>query len=63
MSVCTHLRILAVEMKEAVDEREDLDGEGRADHVEGDSGQSVLLEERHQEAEANEDHHVDVLKH
>ena len=52
-----------MEVEEAVDEGEDLDGEGGADHVEGDRGQSVLLEESHQETKTNEDHHVDVLEH
>ena len=49
-------------MEEAVDEGEDLDGQGGADHVEGDGGESVLLQERHQKTEANKDHHVDVLE-
>ena len=52
-----------MEVEEAVDEGEDLDGEGGADHVEGDRGESVLLEESHQETKTNEDHHVDVLEH
>ena len=58
-----HLRVLTVEVEEAVDEGEDLDGEGGADHVEGDGGQAVLLQEGHQETKTNEDHHVDVLEH
>ena len=58
-----HLRVLTVKVEEAVDEGEDLDGEGGADHVEGDGGQTVLLQESHQETKTNEDHHMDVLKH
>ena len=52
-----------MEVEEAVDEGEDLDGEGRADQVEGDGGEAVLLQESHQEAKTNEYHDVDVLEH
>ena len=52
-----------MEVEEAVDEGEDLDGEGRADQVEGDGGEAVLLQEGHQETKTDEDHHMDVLEH
>ena len=52
-----------MQMEEAVDESEDLDGERRADHVEGHGGEAVLLEEGHEEADASEDHDVDILEH
>ena len=32
-------------------------------HVEGDGGRTVLLQEGHQEAKAEEDHHMHVLEH
>ena len=40
-----------------------LDGYDCDEHVEGDGGEAVLLEEGHEEAEADEDHHVHVLEH
>ena len=52
-----------MEVEEAVDEGEDLDGEGGADHVEGDGGQAVLLQEGHQETNTSKYHHVNVLEH
>ena len=52
-----------MQVEEAVDEGENLDGESGADHVDRDGGEAVLLEEGHEEAEANEDHDVDVLEH
>ena len=58
-----HLGVVAPRVEEAVDESEDLDGEGGAYHVEGDRGEAVLLEEGHEEADTSEDHDVDVLEH
>ena len=52
-----------MEVEEAVDEGEDLDGEGRADQVEGDGGEAVLLQEGHQESKTDKDHDVDILEH
>ena len=52
---------MAVEV--AADERGPLDGDGRQQHVDAHGAVAVALEERHQEAEADEDHHVHVLEH
>ena len=52
-----------MKVEEAIYDGEDLDGQGGEKHVEGDGGQTVLLQEGHQEAKAEEDHHVDVLEH
>ncbi len=40
-----------------------LNTDGRTHHVERDGAQPVLLEEGHEEAEADEDHDVDILEH
>ena len=40
-----------------------LDGDDGDEHVERDGGEAVLLEEGHEEAEPDEDHHVHVLEH
>ena len=45
-----------------LDEDVPLDAEGGNEHVEGEGGEAVLLQEGHQEAETNEDHHVHVLE-
>ena len=42
---------------------ESLDGDDGDEHVERDGGEAVLLEEGHEEAEPDEDHHVHVLEH
>ena len=42
---------------------ESLDGDDGDEHVEGDGGEAVLLEEGHEEADTSEDHDVDVLEH
>ena len=39
-----------------------LDAECGNEHVEGQGGEAVLLQECHQEAETNEDHDVHVLE-
>ena len=57
------MRVSTLRVEEAIDESVDLDGEGGTDHVEGHGGEAVLLEEGHEEAEPDEDHHVHVLKH
>jgi hypothetical protein len=40
-----------------------LKADGSAHHVEGNSAEAVLLQEGHEEAEADKDHDVDILKH
>jgi hypothetical protein len=40
-----------------------LKANGRAHHVEGDGAEAVLLQEGHEEAEADEDHDVHILEH
>ena len=52
-----------MKVEEAVHQSEHLDGESRADHVEGHGGEAVILQESHQEAKTNEYHDVDVLEH
>ena len=61
VSVCSP--IIIVQVKEAIHNSEDLNGQGGEEHVEGDGGQTVLLQEGHQEAKAKKDHHVHVLEH
>ena len=53
----------AVAVEVAADQRGPLDGDGRQQHVDAHGAVAVPLEERHQEAEADEDHHVHVLEH
>ena len=55
--------MLVVHVEEPYDERGPLQRDDRAHHVERDRGEAVLLQEGHQETEADEDHHVDVLEH
>ena len=43
--------------------RASLDGDDCDEHVERDGGEAVLLQEGHEEAEPDEDHHVHVLEH
>ena len=53
----------AAGVEEPVDQHGPLDGGGGAHHVEGHGGEAVLLQEGHQEPDADEDHRVDVLEH
>ena len=55
--------MLRVHVEEADDEGGPLERDDGAHHVERDRGQTVLLQKSHQEAEADEDHHVHILKH
>ena len=55
--------VLVVKVEEADDERGPLDADDGDEHVERHRGQTVLLQERHEEPEADEDHHVHVLEH
>ena len=52
-----------VEVEEPVHQDGPLDGQTRDQEVESNGSEPVLLQESHEEAEANEDHHVDVLEH
>ena len=54
---------LVVDVEEAGEEDDPLRDEGRDHHGEGDGGEAVALQEGHQEAEAGEQHHVDVHDH
>ena len=54
---------LLVEMKESVDKSEHFNSQGRADEVERDCWETILLEEGHQESKTNEDHDMDILEH
>lgn len=48
---------------EALHEETPLEAEGRQEQVDADTTEPVFLQERHEEPKADEDHHVDVLKH
>lgn len=50
-------------MEEAVDEDGPLQEHGGQHEVDADRAEAVPLQEGHQEAEADEDHDVDVLEH
>ena len=50
-------------MEEAIAQDGPLDIEGSDEEVEPDSAEPIPLEERHQEAEPDEHHDVDILKH
>ena len=50
-------------MDEAAGEDRPLYDDGRDEKVVADAAEAVALEEGHEEAEADEDHHVDVLEH
>ena len=52
-----------VHVEETAKQHVPLKHESSDDHVEADSGESVAPEERHEESETDEDHHVHVLKH
>ncbi|TNN37584.1 hypothetical protein EYF80_052257 [Liparis tanakae] len=49
-------------VEEALHERGPLQGEGRHQEVEAHAAEAVALQEGHEEAEADEDHHVHVLE-
>ena len=50
------------DVDESANEHGPLDAERRDHHVEADRREAVTLQKCHQEAKANEDHHMDVLK-
>lgn len=50
-------------VQEPTEEDVPLDYESSNDHIEPNTREPIALEERHEEAEPNEDHHVDVLEH
>ena len=52
-----------VHVEETAEQHVPLEHESSDDHVEADSGEPVTSEERHEEPETDEDHHVHVLKH
>ena len=49
-------------VEEALHERGPLQGEGCDQEVEADAAEAVALQEGHEEAEADEDHHVHILE-
>ena len=49
-------------MEKSKDQRKNFDSQSRANQIQRNCGESVLLQERHQKTEANKDHHVDVLE-
>lgn len=50
-------------MEETVDEDGPLEAEGGYHKVETHRTEAITLQEHHQEAEADEDHNVDILEH
>ena len=50
-------------MEETSDQDCPLDHNGREEQVVTDATEAIALQERHQEAEADEDHHVHILEH
>lgn len=50
-------------MPDALHEEAPLQAEGGQEQVDAHAAEPVLLEEGHEETEADEDHDVDVLKH
>ena len=61
--VSIFLTNIIVRVEEPTDQDGPLDAEGGDHHVQGDSGQPVLLQEGHQESKPNENHHMDILEH
>lgn len=49
-------------VEKALHERGPLQGEGRDQEVEAHAAEAVALQEGHEEAETDEDHHVHILK-
>lgn len=49
-------------MEEALHERGPLQGKGCDQEVEAHTAEAVALQEGHEEAEANEDHHMHILE-
>ena len=50
------------QFEEAAEKRRPLQDERREEEVEADAAVTVALQERHEKAEANEHHHVDILE-
>ena len=59
---CVLLAVVVVEMEKAGDQDMPLDAERRHQEIEGHSREAVLFQEGHQEAKADKDHHVNILK-
>ena len=57
------LYLAVVQVEQSVDEDGPLEHQAGHQEVDADRAQAVPLQERHQEAEADEYHHVHVLKH
>ena len=57
------LYLAVVHVQEAAHQERPLEDEGGNQHVQAHGAIAVTLQERHQETEANEDHHVDILEH
>lgn len=49
-------------VEEALHERGPLQGEGGDQEVEAHAAEAIALQEGHEEAETDEDHHVNILK-
>ena len=52
-----------MQMQHATEQHGPLDHKRGNEHVEADAAVAVLAQEGHEEAEADEDHHVHVLEH
>lgn len=52
-----------IHVPDSLHEEAPLQAEGSQEQVDSHAAEPILLEERHQEAKADEDHDVDVLKH
>lgn len=55
--------LAVVQVPEALHEEAPLQTEGSQEQVDAHAAESVSLQEGHKEAEADEDHNVDILKH